>query len=631
MNSSRLLRSLISYALIPLIILSCVSGIYLFKIVLTDKLSTINQIKFIYEEILIEKAADALATSDYPYFQSTIDSLIAKESTGIISIELINTLNNKQIVASSPISVPVDQPAKKIDIFGASFMDDRFNLANDIGSDKVGYLLIRYDETHVQQAVNHVMLQVLVLSIITLVLTLVIYYKIKQRVVNPYNQIKENLTALKNDDLMNLEIDHDHENEISFLIKEIKDNLVGKLAVIELMKNKIHRSKNETNEARFSQYEMIHELVNALEKRVDLSRKLILRLLENNVNEEFQQSYYLLSGTFDEITKSLSDSKNLIENPYADYAPESICIEKLYNNIKSIIVDSNYILYPTSNIKEELLLAYVLIDNLQIQLLVEKMLAMAAQVSVRSELYLNMLIEEISEDRIRISIEIKDSSSGMTNEEAVSINQYINNNRKEVDTLYYKHEDLKTIKHLKRIPELSININPDSGRGNYYRLSLECEYALDERELSINNEVALTHVIKVQEDPESDLLTEHYRVINIDINYVQFCKLENQLEYVINQDVIILDFTTNPNEALNICNLLSQYDCIIIAVVNDDQIVVSNDSYILDKLFDKGVKETLLLPYSPERLKETIKKVINTEENKISELVDSLRQKFNDF
>lgn len=612
---NNILRNLMLSTLLPLIILSGVSGGYLYQIVLSDKLSEINRFNDIYKEILIEKSANALATSDYPYFQKAIDSLIEKENSGIISIELISIIDNKEIVASAPAAVPYSSPAVKIDIYGVKFTDDSFNV-DHTEKDNIGYLLIRYNDNYIKQATHHIIFYFVALIIITILLMIAVYKNINKIVIDPYNEIKRNLIILKNNDSDVAELNNYSENEINHLIRDVLDIQKNNFKLIELMKRKIHRLKNETNEAKFTQYEMIGELVHVLERKAGLAHRLIAKMLDENKNNNMEDSYYLLSGTVNEITKSLNDSKKLINNPYANYSPNAISIEKLYENLMNSTIERNYTLYTTKNIKNKLLAAYVFTDNTQVQLLIDKFISIASQVSVRNELYLNLLIEEISEDKLRISIEIKDSSCGMSTEEAENINSYINGDQKEINTMYYRQEDIKIIKYLRCIPDLIVNIYPDSGRGNYYRVSLECDYSYDVKQLCTASNGMNINVVKVQEDPESDLLIEHYKMMGIDISYVQFCQLAQKLEYVVNQDIIVFDFSTNFDESMKVYNHLNQHKCKIIATVNKSQVDISDKNYISDKLFDKGIKDTLIFPYSPERLKETIEKITNFDEIK---------------
>jgi len=620
---NNILRNLMLSTLLPLIILSGISGGYLYQIVLSDKLAEINRFNDIYEEILIEKSTNALATSDYPYFQKTIDSLIGKENSVITSIELISTLDDKKIVASAPAAVPYGSPAVKIDIYGVEFTDDTFNLDNT-KKDIIGYLLIRYNDNYVTQATHHVIFYFMVLVVITILLMIAVYKSINKIVITPYNEIKRNLIILKNNDLDVAELNDYNDNEINHLIRDVLDIQQDNFKLIELMKRKVHRSRYETNEAKFTQYEMVGELVHVLERKAGLAHRLIAKILDENKNDSMEDSYYLLSGTVNEITKSLNDSKKLINNPYANYSPDVISIEKLYDNLMHSTIERNYTLYTTKNIKNELLAAYVFTDNTQVQLLIDKFIAIASQVSVRNELYLNLLIEEISEDKLRISIEIKDSSCGMSTEEAKNINSYINGDQKEINTMYYRQEDIKIIKYLRCIPDLIVNIYPDSGRGNYYRVSLECDYSYDEKQLCTAGNAMNIHVVKVQEDPESDLLIEHYKMMGIDISYVQFFQLSQKLEYVVNQDIIVFDFSTNFDESMKAYNHLNQHKYKIIATVNKSQVDISDKNYIADKLFDKGIKDTLIFPYSPERLKETIEKINNFNEIKNHDFMANL-------
>jgi len=621
MNSKDLLRSLILYTLIPLIMLSGISGYYLYQVVLSDKLSHIENVNKVYEEFLQEKANHALATGDYPYFQETINALIQKEETTIISIELVD--NDKRIVASAPENLPVHKKAQKIDIYNQASNDDLLNLDSFVDSEtasvRIGYLVIRYNETHIEQAIKHVTYQLGILLSITLMLTLIIYRKIRHKIIKPYNKLENYLVAIRDGEVQDLVIPHNSNNGICHLIDQIKERTNNREAVIELMSSKIRRSKNETNEARISQYEMINELVRGLERPINLSRRLLSNLLDNTKNNDLKEDYYLLSGTIDDIANLVNDSRNLVNNPYTDYTNEPILVHEFYNNISQSTVDSNYKLLATKNIKNEILNSYILIDHLQIQLVVEKILQLSSQVCIGNEVYISVLIHEVgsTNDKARITIEIQDTSNGMSLEDSHNINRYLNNEHPLVDTQYFKKDDLKAVKHLKRLPNLVISISPEPGRGNYYRMSLECDLAQNKDTLINDVDSLLTHVVSIQEDPTINMLSEHYRMIGIDMNYVLFSKFESQLDYIINQDVLVLDVSTNYEQALTIFDIVNKHNVNIIAVINNIQ---GKDSILIDALYDKGAKDILRTKYSPESLAESVEKVLKNS-NSVDEYI----------
>jgi len=621
MNSKDLLRSLILYTLIPLILLSGISGYYLYQVVLSDKLSRIEDVNKVYEEFLQEKANHALATGDYPYFQETINALIKKDKTTIISIELID--NEKRIVASAPDNPPVNKKAHKIDIYNQASNDDLINLDSFVDSDtkhnKMGYLVIRNNDTHIEQAFMHVTYQLGILLSITLMLTLIVYKKISRKIIKPYNKLEKYLIAIRDGETEDLIIPHEANNGICHLIDQIKDRANNNNDVIKLMISKVRRSKNETNEARISQYEMINELVRGLDRPIDLSRRLLSTLLDNTKNNDLKEDYFLLSGTIDEIANLVNYSRDLVNNPYADYTNEPILVNEFYKNISQSTVDSSYTLLATKNIKNEVLNSYILIDHLQIQLVIEKVLQLSSQVCIGNEVYISVLIHEVGNttDKARITIEIQDTSNGMSLEDSHNINRYLNNEHPFVDTQYFNKEDLKTVRHLKQLPNLVISIAPEQGRGNYYRLSLECDYSQNKDSLINEDDSLLTHVVSIQEDPTNNMLSEHYRMIGIDMNYVLFSKLESKIDFIINQDIIVLDVSTNYEQALVILDIINKHNVNIITVISNMQ---GKDDILIDTLYDKGAKDILRTKYSPESLSESINKVLKNS-NSVDEYI----------
>jgi len=630
MNSPSLRRTLVLYTFIPLLLLSIISGVYLYQVVLSDKLSHIDDINSLYDEFLQEKANHALATGDYPYFQRTIDGLINKENTNILSIELVDS--DKKIVASTPESPPVHKKAVRLDIYNHASNDEFLNLDLDAvqntGSEqRMGYLVIRYNDMHISQAISQVTYQLLFLLTITITLTFIVYKMLHNRILVPHKNTIRNLEMISNDDIVDITAFNSN-NYTDSLIVKLSKRFIRHTETVNSLNSKLRQSKNEINEARISQYEMINELVNGLERPISLSRRLLSSLLATAPDNGIKEDYYLLSGTIDDISNLITHSRAMVNNPYKNHTNEPIKISSFYKSISNSNIDSNYKLLSSKNIKDELLSSYILTDSLQLQLLVEKIIQMASKVCVGNEIYISMIIHELglTDDRARIIIEIHDTSTGMPLDDARNINLFINNEKPLPTTNYFSLDDIKTIKHLKRLPNLMLSFSPETGRGNYYRISLECEISDNVESLTQDSQSPLTTVISIQEDQPGTLLTEHFRAFGIDIKYSLFSKFDTDIDMILNQDAIIIDLSTNYEQALSILENVNKHHENIIIVVNSAQ---GNDSLLLDKLYDKGAKDILRTKYSPESLNDSINKIIR-KENSINKYLMSKFYEKND-
>ena len=529
-----------------------------------------------------------------------------------MSIELIDS--EKKIAASSPENPPVHKKAIRIDIYNHAENDEFLNmdsLQSSTTDQKMGYLVIRYNDTYTSLAILQVTYQLLFLLSITLAITFIVYHLLNKKILIPYNNSLKNLEYLSNGRIEDLSDTHSN-SYIDRLISKINKRFTQSADTVNSLNNKLRQSKNETNEARISQYEMIHELVTGLERPISLSRRLLSSLLESTTNKDIREDYYLLSGTIDDISNLVTHSRSMVNNPYKNHTKEPIQVNTFYINISNANIDSHYKLMTSKNIKDDLLSSYILTDSLQIQLLVEKLIQIASKVSIGNEIYLNMIIHEsgLIEDKARVIIEIHDTSTGMSQDDARDINLFMNNEIPLPETNYFSLEDIKTIRHLKRIPGLIISFSPEIGRGNYYRISLECELADCIETLTYDTQSVLTKVISIQEIKPGTLLTEHFRTFGIDLKYTLFSKFDSDIDMILDQDVIIIDISTNYEQAMSIIDTVNKHHENIIVIVNSAQ---GNDSLLIDALYDKGAKDILRTGYSPETLNESLNKILKKE------------------
>lgn len=611
-------------------ILSAISGIYLYKTVLAEKFSRIDDFNGLYGEILQKSANHALSTGDYPYFQKTINDLINHESKNVLSIELVD--NHKMIVASSPDAPPVHKKAVRIDIYNQASNEDFLDmgtLMENTPEKKIGYLLIRFNDTHVSDAITQVTHQLLFMLFITIAITIIVYRIINKRIITPYEQVVNYLEGIKDGDLDNIPASHNN-HYLCKLIDQVKDRLNNHIKTEELLNSKLRQSKNETNEVRISQYEMIHELVTGIDRPINLSRRLVSSLLGKAPNNDIKEDYSLLSGNIDVIADLVAHSRSMVNNPYKCHTKEPIQISSFFTNISNAHIDNHHSLLSSRNIKDSLLTSYILIDTLQVQLLVEKIINMATTVSMGNEIFINVIIHQsgLSDDKARIIIEIHDSSTGMSHDDARSINLFLNNEKPIPDTNYFKFDDIKTIKHLKRIPDLMINFSPEVGRGNYYHISLECEVSDSIEPMLLDTQPRLSNVISIQEDQPGTLLTEHFRIYGINLKHILFCKVESNIDLILNHDAIVIDVSTNYETAIAIFDLINKHHTNIIAVVSNIQ---GSDSILIDALYDKGAKDVLRTKYSPESLAESLNKIMNKENSINKYLKDRFLENGNRF
>jgi len=611
MNSKKLLWAIMLYTMIPLTIMSAISALHLYYVSRVEKLADIKQLNVSNEEYLKDKANIALVTADYYPFQEKIDSIVTKNDSAIVSIELIN--KDQKIVAMSPNNIkdiPLEKNGHKVFLYNQASISDHFTFehSSDLIDDQalIGYMIIRYNDIYINKANDNALDLVFSLLALTLLLSGIVYYHMHKYILKPYHAFERYLIKIIDDDIYHLEIKHNNDQSPCHLLDQIIDNNLSNQSMIDLLKNKLIKEKNELNETRKNQFEMTNELVSGLQCPVNTSRRLLSKLIRLDDKNKYKQDYYLFSGLLDEMASLINSAKNMIDNPYADYKVEAMLISDFYKNINNLQIDSSFNLHSGNNIKEELLNFYIAVDYLQIQLLLERILKLAVYVSNRKDIYINLMIREINDDTVRILLEIQDSSSGMSREETENVNLYLNTTEATINTHYYKKDDLKAVNHLKRIPGLSIHISSEKDHGNYYRISLSCEYSHNLQDILNQENSSLVHAIILKEDKESNTLEEYYRVLGIDMSYFQFIKYNSMDEHIINYDVILIDFTMNHAKGLFICSQIRKNNENIIGIINH---ISSNDDRLLNELYDSGVKDIIQYPYNPDKLSEKINKI----------------------
>ena len=602
----------------PMLFMTLSFVAYLTYTLSVDKLDHEKSYNSTLKSVLVEDARYALTLGGYEQLQNKSDNIVASNADHIHSIELIDSKN--RIVISSPKEPDVSISAIRIPIYVhvPNEGDDIFNMdtiIDPIENKSVGgYLIIRNNASYIQKSTDEIIYMVIVILLITGLGGGVVLYRIRKQYFTPHQILMKSLGDMAADKFISNDVKL-LDPEVSDVINTLNTQLKDTRRENQDLKNEVKATLSSVDAANIDRIEILSELVRGIDKGLEIAREKIVTIASLNSNTDLKQDIKYLMSYLESTQEAVINTKVLLDQPIIDSDVNIIIIADFCESLVNTVTSHNSNVLCGKILNPELCDAYISLDEKHFETLICSVIDVATHVSKNSEIQLYVSAKTClkSKDYVTVMVNIDDTCQGMPRDEVIKLNEYLNNKTSSISSNYFVIEDLKKIKYLSGLPNLSFTFNPVYGRGNNYSVIIDCRFSNNSDDLVIEHGSKSRSVAIVDGNASVRDNIELFRQLNLNVTYYKSKDAFKDIDSLINNDVIIVDSTKKQQSMLELCKALIdlEYYGRIIPAVSDELL----DDSVVDELNCMGINKTIPARFLPNTLKEY---VLNTDVKQFS-------------
>ena len=613
-----------------MVIVALISGAYLMMVVKKDTLEAINNQNKLYELFLAEEARNSLELNDSHYFQSTIDKIIDSYNDHLVSVELIN--RDRVIVASAPPLPELEGHAIRIPIYGSQHTaGDRFD--EEIHKEKIdsnniiGYLVIRYNDSVPAVAINRILIHFVLLILIIIILVAIGYGLVYSRLIRPFGFLNKRINKVSGGEISiidvrqnYLEISHNGLNDISRLIQD-KDQVISQL------EEKLANAQSNVDFANLTKIELIDELLHKLSRPAETTRDLLITISSLNSDNTVDESIKFALGCMGEVVSTLNDTRIILENTdmFVSFCPIQV------NDFSASL--KNQVNHPTAKIihgfmsPDHLNNMYINIEDMHFYQLLNQIVSFSFSISQTESIFLNVRIEESSDNKAVITVDISNSGLIIDHNDLNVLNRYLSDVVSKIHIFNIDQEHARIIKYLIDACNISFSLHHDGRGGVLYQLIFYSE--LNDRQ-SKSGSLSTAPLLKgvcFQRHAPDRALKNHLRHVGIILNHwplLEYNKISSTFVSDSEVDYVLVDFTDGDIDlSLSaISYLKSRYvNCFTVAILDRSQ---NNRTDLIDQIFQHGFDKVMIKPFIASTLVEVLSHSQKNDEHIIDVLINKL-------
>ena len=600
MTSNKLLKILLLFILLPFTTFIVASGVFLFINMKQSTLSAIDNANHIYQIALVNDARYALSTGNAITFQQNIDHLVNESAGQLLSIELVN--NSRTIIASSPADPDLTAPAIRVPVIVSINNDELMDYSvSTPHEEEAGYIEIRYNNKLPDNAINRFLSLFGLLFVVLTSVIAITAFGLRRKVFTPINRVTKRIENLIDGTF----IEEMQSNDFLSPIDHGLNILARKQAYIteqnQNMKEQVRVSKSKVDTANVTKVILISELIEKMDKHLLNSREILFSVISSNKDDRIRDGLKIIASHLGDFNKTISDSRILMEQVGHDSVNEPVSIQDFYDGLSEFTRKDNIEVIPALLCFDKYKQHVVRIDTLNIYQLIGNIFTLATFTGRdKPEIYITVRAEFQNEHSFTITIDVKDSSQGLPAETVRGFNQFMNNENISFRIPGFPVNDLQIIRYLCSRGSVMVGMTSEYGRGNNFRVTIDRE---DIPANHLNNPtIPRSSGAILHNGATNTQLPGHFHTLGIDLQHILQYNAPAQIADIIKMDFVIVEFTDDINETLELCEaLLSRNpDLYIIPAYHDQQI---SKTGLQDKLFDLHIRgRHLAMPYGSQSI-----------------------------